>query len=100
LRSFFKASPISVKNRKGGTAPAHVWILHAQTELRCEGLNPLEPMHRRRFAPRHGGDIERGQRFLRKRWFMADGTEFTTRHCRACGDAIERSLELEEDGGR
>lgn len=80
-------------NRKGSAAPAHVWIDAAGNGFECEGLNPLTSPRERYFAVHHE-HISRGQRFLRKRWVMEDGTEFTSRHCVACGVDIERSLGL------
>src|SRR5262245_42870020 len=85
------AFPIS---RKFGKRPAHVWVSNATHAFVCEGLNPLEDPHRRRYAPAHQ-HISYGERFLRKSWMTIEGVEFTSKHCRACG--LDLDAEHEAD---
>lgn len=83
-----EATPLLHKGNKGGTRPGHVWIDRAPFDLFCEGIGTLVPVRARHFAEGHG-DIVRGDRFLKKTWRTHEGQEFSSRHCRACGRAIE-----------
>lgn len=94
------ATPMSVTSRKGGSSPAHVWHERAVAGYQCEGLNPLDPPERRKFAEQHLGHIEHGERFLRKAWVKSDQvTEFHTRHCKACGEELERQAGVKRTNG-
>jgi hypothetical protein len=85
-------TPLPRNGSKGGGRRGHLWIARASLAFRCEGLDPFreEPV----FATGHR-DIAITQPYLRKIWEAAPdsklgrGCEISSRHCVACGKAIE-----------
>lgn len=72
-----------------GSPRGHVWVRGAVAAYRCEGLDPWAT--RATYARGHG-DISAGGEYLRKLWrveYERPTWYVTSRHCSACGRALE-----------